>query len=241
MSGSRKISAFPDGTPIEADDAFVVERVADGYNYKLTAEQVAAYFRQLNGQQIIFIEGESGEDGVGIPGTPGAQGAAGTNGTIGRDGQIVYLEADTPEEPMVIPGARGIDGAAGTSGTIGRDGVTIYLEPDQPEEPMLVPGPAGTNGTNGAGGGTKGTTTVNFGAKETSVSVTVASAGIAANSVVSANLLPAATASNTADNHWFDNLQVMAGSIVAGVGFTIYASCKTGVAHGIYNIGWTYN
>lgn len=58
--------------------------------------------------------------------------------------------------------------------------------------------------------------------------------------MVEAWIVPAATATNTADNHWFDSLAVMAGNINPGVGFTIYAKCTEGLAHGTFNIGWVH-
>lgn len=88
---------------------------------------------------------------------------------------------------------------------------------------------------------TQGSTTVDFGTGKTDVSVAVASAGITALQLVEAWVAPAVTASNTVDNHWVEDLHVVAGSVVAGVGFTIYASCKTLRAHGIYNIAWVFN
>lgn len=88
---------------------------------------------------------------------------------------------------------------------------------------------------------TQGTTTVNFGTGATDASVAVSSAGITALQLVEAWIFPANTASNTVDNHWVEDLKVVAGNVVAGVGFTVYAKCNTGRAHGIYNIGWVYN
>lgn len=87
---------------------------------------------------------------------------------------------------------------------------------------------------------TQGTTTLTFGSGATDTSVTVASAGITSSNLVEAWIFPATTASNTVDNHWVENLTVVAGNIVNGVGFTIYAKCTLGRAHGIYNIGWVY-
>jgi hypothetical protein len=71
---------------------------------------------------------------------------------------------------------------------------------------------------------TQGTATLDFGAfpGKSDASVAVASAGIGAGSLVEAWLLPAATADHTADEHMLETLKVVAGSIVAGVGFTIY-------------------
>lgn len=85
-----------------------------------------------------------------------------------------------------------------------------------------------------------GTATIDFGGKATDVTASVSAAGITSGSLVEAWVLPASTASNTPDNHWVEDLAVIAGSIVAGVGFTIYAKCRNGFAHGVYNIGWVH-
>jgi hypothetical protein len=88
---------------------------------------------------------------------------------------------------------------------------------------------------------TTGTSTVNFGSKATdTTTVVTGQAAITGSSWVEAWVFPATTASNTVDNHWFEDLQVVAGNVVNGVGFTIYAKTRTGFAHGIYNIGWVY-
>lgn len=75
----------------------------------------------------------------------------------------------------------------------------------------------------------QGTTTVNFGAfpgsSDTSVVVT-GQTGILAGSLVEAWIFPTATADHSADEHVFDTLEVRAGNIVAGTGFTIYAYCE---------------
>jgi hypothetical protein len=86
----------------------------------------------------------------------------------------------------------------------------------------------------------QGTATVDFGAKATDTSVAVSAPAITGAQLVEAWLFPAVTASNTADNHWVDDLDVRAGNVQAGIGFTIYAKCRTGFAHGTYNIGWVF-
>ena len=74
--------------------------------------------------------------------------------------------------------------------------------------------------------GAQGTTTVNFGAfpggSDTSVAVT-GQASILAGSLVEAWIMPTATGDHTADEHLVETLKVMAGNVVAGTGFTIYA------------------
>ena len=88
----------------------------------------------------------------------------------------------------------------------------------------------------------QGTTTVDFGAYETSAqTVVTGQTAILAGSLVEAWLFPALTASNQPDNHWFEELRVVASSVVAGTGFTITVACREGVAHGVYNIGWVWN
>lgn len=87
----------------------------------------------------------------------------------------------------------------------------------------------------------QGTTTVDFGAKATDASVAVSAPAITGTQLVEAWLFPTATATNTADNHWVDHIRVTAGDVQAGVGFTIYARCDTGFAHGSFTVGWVYN
>lgn len=74
--------------------------------------------------------------------------------------------------------------------------------------------------------GAQGKTTVDFGAfpgsSDTTVTVT-GQTGILTTSLVEAWIRPEATADHSADEHVFETLRVMAGNIVAGTGFTIYA------------------
>ena len=71
-----------------------------------------------------------------------------------------------------------------------------------------------------------GTTTVDFGAfpggSDASAAIT-GQAGISAGSLVEAWIIPSASTDHTADEHLVETLKVMAGNIVAGTGFTIYA------------------
>ena len=86
-----------------------------------------------------------------------------------------------------------------------------------------------------------GTALIDFGLGSTDTSVTVLAPTIAADSLVESWVFPADTASNTVDNHWVDDVKFIAGNIQAGVGFTIYAKCDTGLAHGVYSVGWVFN
>jgi len=88
---------------------------------------------------------------------------------------------------------------------------------------------------------TQGTTTIDFGSGATDTQSTVVAASITGGQLVEAWIFPTATASNTADNHWVDDIKVIAGNVQAGVGFTIYAHCKTGLAHGTFTVGYVFN
>jgi hypothetical protein len=90
---------------------------------------------------------------------------------------------------------------------------------------------------------TQGTATVDFGssgALDASVAVT-GQAAILTSNLVEAWLSMAASANNTGDNAFAENLEVRAGNIVAGTGFTIYVKCTFGKAFGQYNINWVWN
>jgi hypothetical protein len=75
-----------------------------------------------------------------------------------------------------------------------------------------------------------GTTTVNFGAfpgkSDTSVAIT-GQTSILSNSFVEAWLVPTATADHSADEHLLEQIKIIAGNVVAGTGFTIYALCNS--------------
>ena len=80
--------------------------------------------------------------------------------------------------------------------------------------------------------GSRGTTTVNFGAFPGSCHATAnitGESGILSNSMVEAWLLPVDTADHTADEHIVDPPMITAGNISAAVGFTIYATARDGL------------
>lgn len=70
-----------------------------------------------------------------------------------------------------------------------------------------------------------GTVILDFGAfpgnSDASVAV-IGQGSIVAGSLVEAWLRPVATADHTADEHMVETIKVVAGNIVAGVGFTVY-------------------
>jgi hypothetical protein len=89
--------------------------------------------------------------------------------------------------------------------------------------------------------GATGTTTVDFGAlpgkNDTSVAVT-GQTGIVSDSIVGAWIQPTATADHNADEHLVEGLNVYAGTIVAGTGFTIYITHDHGESVGRDHFAW---
>lgn len=82
------------------------------------------------------------------------------------------------------------------------------------------------SGTLALGGTASGITTVNFGAfpgASDAKTTIIGQTNILAGSKVNAYLVATGTADHSADEHWVESLQVMAGGIVPGVGFDIYA------------------
>ena len=113
---------------------------------------------------------------------------------------------------------------------------------------------------------TTGTASLNFGAApggfEANVVIT-GQAGILAGSYVECFILPATTADHSNDEHVFDPPRVAVGTIVPGVGFTIYGFAANPVdvspinagrdgildsrsvdqqarTYGVWNIGWVW-
>jgi hypothetical protein len=101
----------------------------------------------------------------------------------------------------------------------------------------------GTDAT-GAGGGAAGQTTVNFGAfpgKTDAVATVTGQTSIVSGSAVVAYVMAQATAEHSADEHWVEEIAVMAGNVVAGTGFTIYARTDDATRlYGTYTIGWSW-
>lgn len=92
--------------------------------------------------------------------------------------------------------------------------------------------------------GAQGTAVLDFGAApgaNSEASIAVSQASILADSSVEAWVRHAATADHTLDEVRFEQLRILAGSINAGVGFTIYGEVLKGRAWGRFNIDWVWN
>jgi hypothetical protein len=88
---------------------------------------------------------------------------------------------------------------------------------------------------------TTGTATLNFGTGSYDATVVVTGqAGILTTSMLDAWLMAKATSNNGVDEHWVEDLEIVAGNISAGTGFTIYGKCRTGKAFGNYNAQWAW-
>lgn len=99
-----------------------------------------------------------------------------------------------------------------------------------------IAGSAGATSTIGQGVITFG---VNGNLFEASLVIT-GQAGILSTSFVNANILVAGSTGSPghmADEHAFEPINVTAGAIVAGTGFTIFATCPTPL-FGAYNVEW---
>jgi hypothetical protein len=107
----------------------------------------------------------------------------------------------------------------------------------------------GANWVNGtvAGGsatGAAGYATADFGssgAGNSDVQINITGqTDITLSSVVIAAVSPAATATHTADEHAVEEIEVTAGNIVAGTGFTIYVRTRNTALRGAWNIAWNW-
>lgn len=93
-----------------------------------------------------------------------------------------------------------------------------------------------------------GTTTIDFGAfpgaTDASVAVT-GQAAIVAGSLVGAWIRPEATAEHSIDEHRIEDLVVVADTIVAGTGFTIFGRSGSEFGqdtriYGTWNVAWAW-
>lgn len=93
-----------------------------------------------------------------------------------------------------------------------------------------------------AASGASGQSEVDFGSGgNTNASTTITGqASIAAESSVVATLLPKATTEHAIDDHVVEEIDVFAGNIVAGTGFTIYAKTRNVPLYGKYAVAWQW-
>jgi len=71
--------------------------------------------------------------------------------------------------------------------------------------------------------------------------VVTGQAGILSGSVVVAQIRVADSADHAADEHWVEEIDVFAGNIVPGTGFTIYAKSRGDDLSGQFNVQWNWS
>lgn len=90
--------------------------------------------------------------------------------------------------------------------------------------------------------GAQGTATIDFGSGKSDANVAITGQGaITTTNLVEAWMSGVATSNNLADAGFVDEIEVYAGDIVNGTGFTAYAMCRRGLAFGQYVLNWVWN
>jgi hypothetical protein len=93
--------------------------------------------------------------------------------------------------------------------------------------------------------GAQGTAILDFGAFPGKSDATVDITGqgaIASGSLVEAWIRPVATSDHSVDEHWVEELEVFAGNIIAGAGFTIYGITRDKTRrYGQWTLAWVWN
>jgi Collagen triple helix repeat (20 copies) len=155
-------------------------------------------------------------------------------------------QGSPPFEQSYGPSAGGEPGPPGPPGPEGPEGPPGIQGIPGPQGIQGIPGPQGDPGPPGPPGpsATRGATTIDFGSGAGEGYVTVAvtgQGGLLEGSAVSAWLRVADSVDHTADEHRVASIQVAAGDIVPGVGFTISAYyTAAGKTYGVWNLAWSW-
>lgn len=108
-----------------------------------------------------------------------------------------------------------------------------YIPANRPQPGAVAPG---------APVGGSGVVTINFGgAGATVTSVVVTGQPVQLTSAIAVNLLAMPTIDHSIDEHVVEEIDVIAGNIVAGVGFTIYARTRNRSLRGTYSVAWRWS
>lgn len=159
-------------------------------------------------------------------------------------GRVVRVHASTGELLVMGPGrTNDVQNLIPTSrlASSGTASASTYLRGDQTW--ATIPGASGDQSA----------TTIDFGAfpgsSDASLVIT-GQTGIDVSSVVTAWMTPADTDDHTADEHRIETISVMAGNVVSGVGFTIYAQNTSNLfnargdgtrIYGKWSISWKWS
>lgn len=118
-----------------------------------------------------------------------------------------------------------------------------FAEITEPEWSAIESGYSQSGGS--GGGPTTGTTTIDFGAfpgATDAIAVVTGQTGILSGSVPSASIRVTGTSDHSADEHRIESIELRAGAIVAGTGFSIYArNTGPGRLYGSFAVNWTWS
>lgn len=107
---------------------------------------------------------------------------------------------------------------------------------------MQITAPGATGATGPSGSGVTGQSTLNFGAwpgTDTARAV-ISDAGVLATSTLLAQLDATPSADHSLEEHVFGatEMDLIAGAIVPGSGFTVYAQARDAALYGVFNFNW---
>lgn len=186
-------------------------------------------------QDVGNITGPAGATGpqgsTGATGPTGASGGAGVTGPIGVTG------------PTGVVGSTGVIGVSGLAGATGATGVSGV------GGAVGATGPTGLTGASGSTGATgpdspAGTATVDFRSSPSTTAVVTVSgqAAIKTTSQIALWFMASSSANNNPIQHQMAAAMItlIGGAIVAGTGFTIYATSTGGLATGQFVVQWAW-
>lgn len=97
-----------------------------------------------------------------------------------------------------------------------------------------------------SGGGTglnTGSAIIDFGSTlctDASIDIT-GQTGILSTSYINVQLIGIDSVDHDSDEHIIEDIKVIAGNIIPGTGFTIYAHCNIGLTYGKFNLVWNWS
>lgn len=172
----------------------------------------------------------------GSTGLQGPQGISGPQGTVGNTGPAGPTGPAPWSSP--VPWQTGLNCVVGPPATAVIQNGALYV--------CTVAHIAGGsfNGANFqevlANLDNSGTATINFGSfpGASDAQLAISDANTLSGSSVMATICPASTADHSADEHWAEEIDITAGSVSAGTGFTIYAKARNYPLYGAWNVSW---
>lgn len=247
-----------------SDNIVIVQTPNPAPVVKLEATGVVSHIVASGYQGPIGVKGDQGETGPqgptgatgtqglqGIQGIQGEQGPAGPTGPMGPQGETgpTGSKGDTGATgPQGLQGVAGATGPTGDTGPQGIQGIQGIQGATGPTGPQGAKGDQGDVGPTGATGpaatANQGLAVVDFGAfpgSNVAEYLVTGQTGITSTSKPTAMVCAAATSDHTLNDHVYaaSLINVSCGSIVNGVGFTIYMS-SVHKMQGTFNVQWIW-